>query len=228
MIYSPSDPRTENRNNSLPHPPGEWFSSAPTNVATTIVLWVHIMNHRKFSTFLLAVVVISWLQFAGPLYARPSDPSQNAKAEPDNTQFNPLKYLTSDFPKSVTLKKQGHLLEFCPDDTCNGFVSSADVPVPQLKDFAYLYVYFFSQNALLPEWRSHPEAKNAAEHVLSKPEYHNCKRANALEGARCVLLDLSRDKRIKLIFVRYDENVRNVVALDIRKELSEKPASTSQ
>jgi len=183
------------------------------------------MNHRKFSTRLLAVVAISCMQSTGPLYARPSDPPQNAKSEPDNAQFNPLKYLTSEFPKSITLKKQGHLLEFCPDDTCNGFVSSANVPVSQLKDFAYLYVYFFSQNALLPGWRSHPEAKNAADRVLSRPQYHNCKRANALESARCVLLDLSRDERIKLIFVRYDENARNVVPLDIRKELSEKQES---
>ena len=184
------------------------------------------MNHQKFCKLLLAIAVVSSLgpQSIEVLCARPSDPAQHAQAEPDN----PLKYLTSEFPKSVALKRQGHLLEFCPDDTCNGFVSAADVSVTQLKDFAYLYVYFFSQNALLPGWRSHPEAKNAAERVLSKSEYHNCKRANALESARCVLLDLSRTKRIKLIFVRYDENARNVVPLDIRKELSEKPASTSQ
>jgi hypothetical protein len=40
----------------------------------------------------------------------------------------------------------------------------------------------------------------------------------------CALLDLSRNGRIKSMFVRYDENRRNIVPEDISKELSRKPA----
>ena len=89
-----------------------------------------------------------------------------------------------------------------------------------------MYIYFFSDYIYLPEWRSKAEAKNAAERVLSKPEYHSCESENDTEKARCVLLDVSRGGRIKLIFVRYDENRRNVVPENISKELSKRPASS--
>jgi hypothetical protein len=136
-----------------------------------------------------------------------------------------LEYLASSWPAEVTLKDKGHLLEICPDNTCDGFVSSANVPVAELRDFAYLYIYYFSDYVDLPAWRSNAEAKNAAEHILSKPEYRNCKNQSDLESARYVLLDLSGGGRIKLIFVRYDENARNIVPMDIHKELLKKPGS---
>jgi hypothetical protein len=119
-------------------------------------------------------------------------------------------------------------LEFCPDNTCHGFVASRGVSVAVLKDFAYLYVYFFSQYIYLPEWRMHPESKDAARRVLSKPQYYTCKSDSDREAARCVLLDLSRHGRIKLIFIRYDEGRRNVVPQDVSKELSEKKSEPPQ
>jgi len=180
---------------------------------------------KKAGPHALIVILLCWLvvQTTGPLYARPAWTRQNALVQPNNTQINPLKYLASSWPADVTLKDKGHLLEICPDNTCNGFVSTANVPVAELKDFGYLYIFYFSTYVDLPGWRSNAEAKNAAEHILSKPEYRNCKNQSDLESARCVLLDLSRGGRIKLIFVRYDENARNVVLEDIRKELLKKP-----
>jgi hypothetical protein len=185
------------------------------------------MNDRKICGLLLIAIVVCLLvvQSAGPVYAQPNLPPQNAQAQPDSTPLNPLKYLASSWPADVTLKEKGHLLEICPDNTCDGFVSSANVPAAELRDFAYLYIYYFSDYVDLPAWRSNAEAKNAAGRVLSKPEYRNCKNQSDLESARCVLLDLSRGGKIKLIFVRYDENQRNVVPEDIHKELSKKPSS---
>lgn len=185
------------------------------------------MSHRKISASSL-IFALLWLAVGTPgsAYARSNLAPQEAKVESGNGQFDPLKALTSAFPGSVTLKNKGHLLEFCPDNTCHGFVSSASVPVTKLKDFAYLYIYFLSEYIYLPDWRSHAEAKNAAERVLSAPEYRNCKSGSDRQTARCILLDLSRDEKIKLIFVRYDENRRNVVPEDIPKELSKKPAET--
>lgn len=114
------------------------------------------------------------------------------------------------------------MLEFCPDGTCDGFVTSGNVSVPTLKDFAYLYIYFFSDYTFLGEWRSKEETKGTAEHVLAKPEYRNCKDENSREAARCVLRDLSRGGRIKLIFVRYDEGQRHVVPKNLAERISEK------
>jgi hypothetical protein len=133
---------------------------------------------------------------------------------------DPLPHITSSFPKTIELKNKGKLVEFCPDNTCDGFVAAGPVSVSALKDFAYLYVYFFSDYYILQEWRKQEEARKAAEGVLSKPEYRSCRSDSSREAARCVLLDLSRDGKIKLIFIRYDENQRNVVRKNIIKELS--------
>jgi len=137
-------------------------------------------------------------------------------------QFDPLKQVTETFPKSIGLKNKGKLLEFCPDNTCHGFSASDNISVATLKDFAYLYVYFFSDYYALPEWRSKEDVKNTAERVLSKPEYSGCRKENSRESARCVLLDLSRNGKIKLLFIRYDEGQRNVVHENISEQLSEK------
>jgi hypothetical protein len=145
---------------------------------------------------------------------------RSANDDSVKTESDPLDYLTKAFPRTVGLKRNGHLLEFCPDNTCDGFVSSNEVPAATLKNFAYLYIYFFSDYTYLGDWRGHVETKNAALRVLAKPEYRNCENDDARQAARCVLLDLSRGGRIKLIFVRYDEGKRNVVPEDIAKELS--------
>jgi len=149
-----------------------------------------------------------------------SSTEQDANDSPAVAHSDPLAYLTKSFPHTVQFKQNGHLLEFCPDNTCDGFVSSKVVPVATIKDFAYLYIYFFSEYTYLSDWRSHADAKDAVARLLSKPQYRGCRNENNREAARCVLLDLSRGGRIKLIFVRYDENRRNVVPEDIAKELS--------
>lgn len=137
-----------------------------------------------------------------------------------NDASDPLRHITSSFPKTIELKNKGKLLEFCPDNTCDGFVAAGPVSVGTMKDFAYLYVYFFSDYYILQEWRKQEEATKAVEGVLSQPEYRSCRSANSREAARCVLLDLSRNGKIRVIFIRYDENQRNVVRKDIIKELS--------
>jgi hypothetical protein len=143
-------------------------------------------------------------------------------AQPADTASDPMKELSKSFPDTVGIKNKGRLLEFCPDGTCDGFVTPGNVSVPTLKNFAYLYVYFFSDYTFLGEWRSKEEAKNTAELILSKPEYRNCKNENSREAARCVLRDLSKAGRIKLIFVRYDEGERHAVPKNLAERLSEK------
>lgn len=143
-------------------------------------------------------------------------------------QSDPTKQGTESFPKSIELKNNGRLLEFCPDNTCHGFVASRSVSRATLKDFAYLYIYFFSDYYALPEWRTKESVQSTAERVLSKPEYRSCRKENGRESARCVLLDLSRTGKIKLLFIRYDEGQRNVVHENISEQLSEKNSVPSR
>lgn len=142
--------------------------------------------------------------------------------------FDPLQQITAGFPKSIKLKNNGKLLEFCPDNTCDGFIAKEGVAVTTLRDFAYLYVYFFSDYTYLEDWRATEGAKKTALRVLAKPQYRNCKKDTSRESARCALLDLSRNGKIKLLFIRYDEGQRNVVHESIAKELSENTAVPKQ
>jgi hypothetical protein len=140
----------------------------------------------------------------------------------DTAAPDPMKQLSKTFPDTVAIKNKGRLLEFCPDGTCDGFVTTGNMSVPTLKDLAYLYVYFFSDYTFLDEWRSKEEAKNTGDQILAKPQYKNCKNENSREAARCVLRDLSKGGRVKLIFVRYDEGERHAVPKNLAERLSEK------
>jgi hypothetical protein len=186
------------------------------------------MNQRLFHAFLFFSVVgcRSVADGARLPYAQAGPAQQGAKIEPGSAPLDPLKEPASAFPDTIKIKNNAHLLEFCPDGTCDGFVVSGNMPVATLKNFAYLYEYYFSDYTFLGEWRARQEARNAAERVLSKPEYRDCKRETDQETARCVLVNLSRNGRVRLIFVRYDEGERHVVREDLAKQLAEKaPAS---
>jgi hypothetical protein len=163
------------------------------------------------------------LQSATTLKASETQSSKSASAGIDKAESDPLHYLLSDFPGSVTITKKGHLLEFCPDNTCEGLHSSANVPLQDLKDAGYLYIYYFSEYTYLPDWRRHTAVQDAARHILSKHKYQACTNESDRQAARCVLLNLSRNGRINLIFVRYDENRRAVVQLDLNTEITRKP-----
>ena len=141
----------------------------------------------------------------------------------NDKRFDPLQQIQKAFPDTVEIKDHGKLLEFCPDGTCDGFVTSGNVPLPTLKDFAYLYVYFFSDDITLGNWRGTAGAKEMADRVLGQTQYLACKNMDSREAARCVLRDLSRNGRIRLIFVRYDEGERHAV----RENLQEKLASST-
>jgi hypothetical protein len=154
------------------------------------VIEVSKMNCRAIACLLFATVCCvaatgaesSRLRFGSMHQVKSSETSTDAA-------FDPLQEITSSFPKSVKLNEKRRLLEFCPDETCDGFVASNEVSMASLKDFAYLYVYFFSDYLVyLPEWRNRDESKHTAERVLSKPEFLSCKSDNSRDAARCVLL----------------------------------------
>lgn len=181
------------------------------------------MTYRLLRVAALQVVASCYL-VNGSAAGQPRQASPSQTSEP--AAFNPLTELAAAFPDTIGIKNKGHLLEFCPDGTCDGFVVTGSMPVNTLRDFAYLFEYFFSDYTYLDEWRARPGPRNAVGRVLSKPEYRDCKRNTARETARCILVDLSRDDHVKLIFVRYDEGERHSVPMDLAKQLSDKKPIT--
>lgn len=129
---------------------------------------------------------------------------------------NPIQALSKNFPNSIRIETDDRLsIEFCPDNTCEIFISNKKTFIDKLRDFTYVYLYFFSTYYILEEWRKGEEPTNIARRILSKIPYQDCRREAEHETARCLLLRLSREGRIKMYFVRYDEGQRNVVEQDI-------------
>lgn len=132
-----------------------------------------------------------------------------------NEAIDPLQEVQKTF-KGIQVKIGDEIsIEFCPDNTCDLFTGSKGVSLESLKDFAYLYIYFFSDYYQLEKWRGSKEPRLIAKQILSKPNYQVCKMENDEDAARCVLRQLAQKGQIKLYFVRYDENTRNIVSKDI-------------
>lgn len=132
---------------------------------------------------------------------------------------DPLKQITQAFPGSLQVSTKRLAVEFCPDNTCDGFIGS-HVTVTQLKDFAYLFIYFFSDFNVLQKWRDGDEPRTVAERTLSRPEYQVCPQTESRDKARCVLSRLSGNGRIRLLSIRYDENQRVATGRNLAKALA--------
>lgn len=106
-------------------------------------------------------------------------------------------------------------IEFCPDNTCDSILARRAVSLDSLKDFAFIYLYFFSDYYVLEEWRSNEGPTKRARAILSKPAYKSCMKRTEVESARCFLRWLGRGGQVSLYFVRYDEGERNVVPTNL-------------
>lgn len=121
---------------------------------------------------------------------------------------------------SVRVQSTGAVVEFCPDNTCEVFQSLGKQNKSPVAHFAYLYLYYVSDYAVLSEVRKSPEAKRAAERLLSQIGKHACASSSQIETIKCVLRHLAKQHSISLTFVRYDEQVRSAGPMDLEPELS--------
>ena len=136
-------------------------------------------------------------------------------------ESDPMHQLAKSLPHTIKYKNKGQTISFCPDNTCNEFVAARGVSSKDLSTFAYIYLYRFSGYAYLEEWRSLESTKKTADRLLAMPEYRGCAGSTFLDRARCVLMRLTENGRIKLRFVRYDEGGRAESFLDIPEELAD-------
>lgn len=124
---------------------------------------------------------------------------------------NPWVKINKDFPGMLQARQENvQSIEFCPDNTCDLFVAATSVSNQALGDFIYLYLYFFSDYNFLSEWRDRSDATFVAQKIIGDSKYKRCKQSDNVKTARCIALNLSRNSRIQLFSVRYDEEVRTV------------------
>lgn len=131
-----------------------------------------------------------------------------------DSSLDPLKQIQSSFPDAVQIGIDGgRNIEFCPDNTCDFFVAK-NASFEELKDFAFLYLYFFSDYYILKEWRSKKETSVVLKEILIKLKYKNCRNKIETDSAKCILRQTSKN-RMKLFAVRYDENARKLTEIDL-------------
>lgn len=121
-----------------------------------------------------------------------------------------LQQLSVEFRDTVQIhSNKNNTIDFCPDNTCETFEARSTVPVSTVADFAYLYLYFFSDYSVLSEWRKRPESLAITKKILESGSYKVCVSDQDIGRARCVLRHLSHDNKIHVFFVRFDEGVRS-------------------
>jgi len=135
-----------------------------------------------------------------------------------NADSNPLSQLQERFPDSIKIhtdKRQS--LEFCPDNTCDLFVTKRSTSVRQLSDFALLYLFFFSDYFVLADWRAEDAAKGSVAEVLKKYQGDKCANNSDEVTAQCLLRNWAARSAIRLYWVRFDERGRHLQARSIRE-----------
>jgi hypothetical protein len=164
-----------------------------------------VRNHLGGLKLLLLFVFVSVSRFSAA-----SDSTQE--------QIDSMQRLHTDFGERIRMHRNDkRSIEFCPDNTCDFFVRNRAVSDDSMGDFIYLYLYFFSDYYFLKEWREEKVVAAAIRKLLDKREYEKCGSPENVDKARCVERYLSRNNRIKLYSVRYDENVRHVEPKNIHK-----------
>lgn len=135
-----------------------------------------------------------------------------------NADSNPLSQLQERFPDSIKIHADARQsLEFCPDNTCDLFVTKSSTSVGQLSDFALLYLFFFSDYLVLADWRAEDSAKGSVVEVLKKYQGDKCANNSDVVTAQCLLRNWSTRSAIRLYWVRFDERGRHLQARSIRE-----------
>lgn len=131
---------------------------------------------------------------------------------------DPLQKLYIEFKGNIrTPGESKYSFEFCPDNTCDLFVRKNTIPSSSFGDFIYLYLYFFSDYYFLSDWRAKQEVTETMKSILNKRKYDGCHTPADKEKARCIGRYLSKNNRIKLYSIRYDENSKSVLQKNLQK-----------
>jgi hypothetical protein len=118
--------------------------------------------------------------------------------------------LDSRFPGAVTIREGScNAIEFCPENTCDAFYAATADSAEGLMEYAYLYLYWFSDYLVLEGWRASSDARRVMVRMLDAPRNAGCRRPDEKEAARCVLRTLAAKRGIHVAVVRYDEGTRS-------------------
>lgn len=104
---------------------------------------------------------------------------------------------------SVSVKNNGRLVEYCPDNTCEVFSLRSAQASAVLADFTLAYLYAVSNYVYLEEFQSRTDLQEINRLVMRYQA--NCPQPAPRAAARCIAARLATIHPIRVTFVRYDE-----------------------
>jgi len=108
-------------------------------------------------------------------------------------------------------------LEYCPDNTCDAFTGRATA-AEDLATFAHAYILWVSDYYALSDLRLSARGKEARSIAVQRAAAEGC-RGGESAAISCLLERLSTRGGVKVSMVRYDENRRIAVPVDLSREL---------
>jgi hypothetical protein len=104
-------------------------------------------------------------------------------------------------------------VEYCPDNTCEVFVLVGGSGPEILQDFAFAYLFGFSQYNYLQSFRADTQS-SATQAVFARYRSY-CPSISQTDTARCIFRHLLSKYEISATFVRYDEGKRSIEPIDL-------------
>jgi hypothetical protein len=137
----------------------------------------------------------------------------------DGEKIDAWELLRKEFGGAIEMYQNAHgtTIEYCPFNTCDAF-SSSDHQKNRLADFVYMYFYYLptSNHPSVFEFRKSCGDKYVDRIIERNSEC--CKNVLGNKQVKCVLERMAMKHKIRLKFVRYDEQQRNEVLVDLKTE----------
>lgn len=133
--------------------------------------------------------------------------------------YDSIELLNFHFPNAVANIKSKTRIDFCPDNTCDRFVGK-DMRGGKLQDYAFLYVFFFSDYFVLSEFRKDPRAEKHVLLILAEYGKNACHRETKKDKAACLLVHAEKHGNLRLSMIRHDEKSQRVVSNSMLQRLN--------
>jgi hypothetical protein len=80
------------------------------------------------------------------------------------------------------------------------------MPKARLADFAYIYLFYFSDYVVLAQWRANERANEVAQVLIDRNLPNESGDSKGVTGARRVLAAMLRNAEVGIFAIRYDED----------------------
>jgi hypothetical protein len=121
---------------------------------------------------------------------------------------------------SIKRNQNKHVVEYCPDNTCEVFSAAErdSSSIQKLTNFAYIYLYYVSDYIYLEDFR---DKGNVYINNIVDINAEGCPIEKEADKIKCTIRKLFSKNGIEIKFIRYDEMQRSEVSVNLEAELEQ-------